>query len=64
MIKERTLSFKFGFEIGFKLVKGNSALLPLTPLAPITPMGSTAFREGLKAGFKAGGAVLATDIIK
>jgi len=27
-----------------------SALLPLAPIQPLTPLGSTPFREGLKAG--------------
>ena len=62
MIDESTLSFKFGFQIGFKLEKGNLAICPPIPIAPITPIGSTLFREGLKASFKAAGAVLSTSV--
>lgn len=49
-------SFCDGFAEGYKTVKGNMALVPLCPLEPLTPLGSTAFREGIKAGMrKAGG---------
>lgn len=42
-----------GFEIGYKTVKGNMVLVPLCPLEPLTPLGSTPYQEGLKAGMKA-----------
>lgn len=41
-----------GFEEGYKTVKGEMVLVPLCPLEPLTPLGSTPFREGLKAGMK------------
>jgi len=42
-----------GFEEGYKTIKGDMVLVPLCPLAPITPLNSTDFREGLKAGMRA-----------
>ena len=42
-----------GFEEGFKTVRGDMALVPLCPLEPLTPLGSTPYREGLKAGMRA-----------
>ncbi|MEE6076763.1 hypothetical protein [Avibacterium paragallinarum] len=45
--------FKKGFEEGYKMIMGQSVLLPLVPLQPLTPLGSTPFREGLKLGIKA-----------
>lgn len=45
--------FCAGFEEGYKTIKGDMVLVPLCPLAPLTPLGSTAFREGLKAGMSA-----------
>lgn len=42
-----------GFEEGYKSVKGDMVILPVCPVAPITPVGSTPFREGLKAGVEA-----------
>lgn len=42
-----------GFEEGYKTVKGDMILVPLCPLEPLTPLGSTPFREGIKAGMKA-----------
>ena len=44
-----------GFAEGYKTVKGNMALVPICPLEPLTPLGSTAFREGIKAGMKKAG---------
>jgi hypothetical protein len=43
-------AFCRGFEEGFKSIKGDGALVPICPIEPITPIGSTAFREGIKAG--------------
>jgi hypothetical protein len=48
-------SFCDGFAEGYKTVKGNLALVPLCPLEPLTLLGSTAFREGIKAGMKKAG---------
>lgn len=45
--------FKKGFEEGYRMIMGQSVLLPLVPLQPLTPLGSTPFREGLKLGIKA-----------
>lgn len=46
--------FCSGFSEGWKTVKGELALVPMCPIEPITPLGSTPYREGLKAGMKAG----------
>jgi hypothetical protein len=43
-----------GFDERFKIVKGDMVLVPLCPLEPLTPIGSTAYREGIKAGMRAG----------
>ncbi|MGX2957646.1 hypothetical protein ACWIYZ_11300 [Ursidibacter arcticus] len=48
-----TNDFQKGFEEGYRMLMGKSALLPLIPLQPLTPLGSTPFREGLKLGIKA-----------
>ena len=45
--------FCIGFEEGYKTVKGEMVMVPMCPMANMTPMGSTPFREGLKAGIKA-----------
>ena len=45
--------FCAGFEQGYKTVKGNMVLVPLCPLEPLTPLGSTPFQEGIKAGIAA-----------
>ena len=50
-----TDDFKTGFEQGYKSVKGDMVLVPLCPLPPLTPLGSTPFQEGIKAGIKAAG---------
>lgn len=47
--------FKAGFEEGYRAIKGNNAVLPVYPVQPVTPVGSTPFREGIKAGIKAAG---------
>ena len=41
-----------GFEEGYKTVKGDVGLVPMCPLEPLTPLGSTPYREGIKAGIK------------
>ena len=43
-----------GFSEGWKVVKGNLAIVPMCPIPPITPMGSTPYREGLNAGMERG----------
>ena len=57
MSQARSLSFRDGYEEGYRMVRGNTAL-PAIPARPATPAGSTPFREGLKAGIKAAGAKL------
>lgn len=42
-----------GFEEGYKSIKGDIFPVPFCPLAPPTPLGSTDFREGIKAGIRA-----------
>ena len=42
-----------GFEIGYKTVKGNNVIVPICPIEPVTPVGSTSYQEGLKAGIRA-----------
>jgi hypothetical protein len=39
-----------GFSEGWKTIKGSLRIVPICPIAPITPIGSTAYREGIKAG--------------
>ena len=46
-------SFCLGFEEGYKSIAGSMVIVPICPIAPITPIGSTAFREGIKAGIRA-----------
>ncbi len=46
--------FCSGFEEGFKIVKGDMSITPICPIEPITPIGSTPYREGIKAGMLAG----------
>ena len=45
--------FCAGFEEGYKTVKGSMVIVPICPIGPITPIGSTDFREGIKAGIRA-----------
>lgn len=45
--------FCAGFEQGYKAIKGNMVMVPLCPLEPLTPLGSTPFQEGIKAGIAA-----------
>jgi hypothetical protein len=42
-----------GFEEGWKTLKGELAIVPICPIEPITPIGSTSYREGIKAGMRA-----------
>lgn len=45
--------FCAGFAEGFKSIKGDMVIVPICPIPPITPIGSTPFREGIKAGIAA-----------
>ena len=42
-----------GFEEGYKSIMGDLVVVPVCPVEPVTPVGSTSFREGIKAGIKA-----------
>lgn len=42
-----------GFTEGYKTIKGDMVIVPICPIEPITPIGSTSYREGIKAGIKA-----------
>jgi len=46
--------FCSGFSEGYKSVRGGGSIVPICPIPPITPIGSTPFREGLKAGMSKG----------
>jgi hypothetical protein len=39
-----------GFATGWKTMKGDLSIVPICPIEPITPIGSTPYREGIKAG--------------
>lgn len=45
--------FCAGFYEGFKSIKGDMVLPPLCPLAPLHPLGTTDFRQGILAGIRA-----------
>lgn len=47
-------AFCLGFEEGYKTIKGENIMMPMCPMEPMTPMGSTPFREGIKAGIAKG----------
>ena len=47
-------AFCRGFSEGFKAQRGDIAIVPICPIEPIVPIGSTSFREGIKAGMEAG----------
>ena len=47
--------FCAGFIEGFKAERGNVSILPICPIEPVTPIGSSSYREGLKAGMAAAG---------
>lgn len=46
-------NFEAGFEAGYKSIKGKYSIVPICPLPPITPLGSTPYKEGRKAGIRA-----------
>ena len=39
-----------GFEEGYRSVQGDMVLLPLCSLPPLTPLGSTPYRDGIQDG--------------
>jgi len=41
-----------GFEEGYRMVKGSNVILPICPIEPITPIRSTSYREGIRAGIR------------
>ena len=41
-----------GFAVGWKAIKRDYSAVPICPAVPIVPVGSTPYREGLKAGFE------------
>jgi len=45
--------FCAGFKEGYKTIKGDMVMVPMCLMAPMTPMDSTDFREGIKAGMRA-----------
>ena len=45
--------FCAGFSEGYKSIKGDMVLVPMCPMAPLTPMGTTDFRQGFLAGIRA-----------
>lgn len=45
--------FCAGFSEGYKVIKGEMVIVPICPIRPIIPIGSTEFREGIKAGMRA-----------
>ena len=48
--RDEQRDFCNGFEEGWRTVKGDLAIVPICPIAPIPPIGSTPYREGIKAG--------------
>jgi len=50
-----TEQFCSGFEEGYRSVKGSRVMVPICPVPPVTPVGSTPFREGIKAGIRRAG---------
>jgi len=42
-----------GFAEGYLSIMGSIAVVPVCPVWPVAPAGSTDFREGLKAGMRA-----------
>jgi hypothetical protein len=51
--KATQAEFCYGFEEGYKSVKGDYSYPPPCPPKPPTPPGSTDFREGITAGIRA-----------
>lgn len=47
------VEFCAGFEQGYQAIKGNMVIVPICPIEPITPINSTPFQEGIKAGIAA-----------
>lgn len=44
-------NFCDGFVDAYKAAKGTYSIVPICPIAPITPIRSTAYQEGVKAGY-------------
>ena len=47
---QSSATFCDGYSEGWKAVKGELVIVPICPIPPITPIGSTPYREGLNAG--------------
>ena len=45
-------SFKEGFEVGYRAIKGTSSMLPMTPMTPMTKLNSTTFLMGVRKGIE------------
>jgi hypothetical protein len=45
--------FCAGFDEGYRSIKGNGVIVPVCPIAPITPVGSMDFQQGILAGIRA-----------
>ena len=52
-VDAQNTDFCNGFSEGWKTLKGELTIVPICPIEPITPIGSTPYREGLKAGMAA-----------
>lgn len=47
-------SFCDGYADGWRSIKGTDNLMPVCPRPPITPIGSTPYKEGLRVGMQKG----------
>lgn len=45
-----TSPFCNGFAEGWQSIKGSLGVVPICPVEPVTPVGSTPYREGIRAG--------------
>lgn len=52
-IEAQAGAFCRGFDEGWKSLRGELVVPPICPIEPITPIGSTPFREGIKLGMAA-----------
>lgn len=48
----RTGSFRDGFEVGFRAIRGTAAALPAIPAQPATRASSTPFLMGVRKGIE------------
>ena len=46
--------YRAGFEQGFRAVAGANAVLPVVPVQPVTRVGQTPFRMGIRKGIEKG----------